>query len=37
MTRHSIALMLAVLAIVAFSLLTVLQDWGAGEWLALAA
>jgi PAS domain-containing protein len=37
MNRHTIALMLAVLAIVAFSLLTVLPDWGAGEWLALAA
>jgi PAS domain-containing protein len=37
MNRHSIALVLAALAMVAFSLLTVLPDWGAGEWLALAA
>lgn len=37
MNRHSIALLLATLAIVAFSLLTVLPDWRAGEWLALAA
>lgn len=37
MNRHSIALLLAALAIVAFSLLTVLPDWNAGEWLALAA
>lgn len=37
MNRHSIALLLAALAIVAFSLLTVLPDWRAGEWLALAA
>jgi PAS domain-containing protein len=37
MNRHAIALLLAALAIVAFSLLTVLPDWRAGEWLALAA
>lgn len=37
MNRHAIALLLAALAIVSFSLLTVLPDWGAGEWLALAA
>ena len=37
MNRHSIALLLAALAIVSFSLLTVLPDWRAGEWLALAA
>lgn len=36
MNRHAIALPLAVLAIVAFALVTVLPDWGAGEWLALA-
>src|SRR5438093_315245 len=37
MNRHSIALLLTALAIVSFSLLTVLPDWRAGEWLALAA
>lgn len=37
MNRHSIALLLAALAIVAFSLLTVQPDWRAGEWMALAA
>ena len=37
MNRHSIALLLAALAMVAFSLLTVQPDWRAGEWMALAA
>jgi PAS domain-containing protein len=35
--RHSIAILLAMLAIVAFSLLTVLPDWLAGGWLVMAA
>lgn len=37
MNRHAIAILLAMLAIVAFSLLTVLPDWSAEEWLVLAA
>ena len=37
MNRHAIAILLAMLAIVAFSLLTVLPDWSAEEWLVLTA
>jgi PAS domain-containing protein len=37
MNRHSIAILLAALSIVSFSLLTLLPNWSAGEWLALAA
>ena len=36
MNRHAIAILLAMLAIVAFSALTVLPDWSSQEWLVMA-